>query len=61
MPVYEYDCSDCGERFEAFLKRADEDVACPRCGGARLAKRFSVFAAKGGGPGAAGDGPPRPT
>jgi len=60
MPIYEYDCRDCRERFEAFLKRADEDVTCPRCGGTRIEKRFSVFAAKGGGPGAS-EPAPRPT
>lgn len=61
MPVYEYDCPDCGARFEAYLKTTDERVACPRCGGTRLEKRFSVFAAaKGAGPAAAA-APPRPT
>ena len=61
MPLYEYDCRDCRERFEAYLKTSDEAVACPRCGGARLDKRFSVFAAKGGGAGADIGTAPRPT
>jgi putative FmdB family regulatory protein len=34
MPIYEYRCKGCGEKFEAFrsIHDKDDDVACPRCG-----------------------------
>ncbi len=44
MPIYEYECNDCGERFE-FLLRGEEQPACPSCGATRLVKQFSVPAA----------------
>ena len=33
MPVYEYECNKCGEKFEARrnLSDKDEDVRCPKC------------------------------
>ena len=34
MPLYEYECSSCGRRFEVIQKFADEPVkTCPHCGG----------------------------
>ena len=33
MPIYEFECESCGERFEE-LVAAGEDVRCPVCGGA---------------------------
>jgi len=34
MPLYEYGCSDCGERLEVLQKVSDAPLAmCPRCGG----------------------------
>jgi len=48
MPIYEYDCEECGHRFEFLVQRADEQPACPSCGATRLKKRFSVFAPSGG-------------
>ena len=53
MPIYEYDCENCGHRFEKLLKRTDEPVACPKCGADRVAKRFSTFSASTKGPPAA--------
>ena len=47
MPIYEYDCKQCGHRFEK-LVRSDEAVTCPQCKSEEIAKRFSVFAANGG-------------
>ena len=34
MPIYEYQCLMCGERFEAFrgIKDDDREVECPVCG-----------------------------
>jgi len=41
MPIYEYECRDCGERFEHLL-RGDERPACPACGGEKLEKQISA-------------------
>ena len=35
MPIYEYECNDCGYRFERHQSIASEPVKrCPHCGGA---------------------------
>jgi putative FmdB family regulatory protein len=35
MPLYEYQCDDCGERFERIRKFSDPPLEepCPKCGG----------------------------
>ena len=34
MPTYEYECLECGHRFEEFQKMSDEPIQkCPKCGG----------------------------
>ncbi len=34
MPVYEYSCAECGERFEQYRKVTARSAArCPECGG----------------------------
>ena len=34
MPLYEYRCTQCGNRFEKIQKfNAEPEVACPKCGG----------------------------
>ncbi len=43
MPIYEYACADCGERFET-LVRSDTIPQCPQCCSTDLAKQISVFA-----------------
>jgi putative FmdB family regulatory protein len=48
MPIFEYDCLECGERFEFLVQRADEKPTCPRCGADRIEKAFSVFASRSG-------------
>lgn len=44
MPIYEYTCNDCGNRFE-WLTRSDEKPACPSCGRSSLTKELSLPAA----------------
>ena len=51
MPLYEYRCRACGERFEV-LQRLGADghgLQCPRCGTAQPERVLSTFAAHGGG------------
>jgi len=34
MPTYEYECTECGNRFEVFQKMSEDPVkSCPACGG----------------------------
>ena len=41
MPLYEYQCDNCGHRFEVIQKFSDAPVAvCPKCGGP-VTKLFS--------------------
>ncbi|MBC7233788.1 MAG: zinc ribbon domain-containing protein [Chloroflexi bacterium] len=49
MPIYEYRCNECGEKFEKWLRSmsATEDVRCPRCGSRRVAKAISLFGKSG--------------
>ena len=47
MPLYEYQCSGCDERFEALQRIGDDgkDLTCPACGKRKPNKVFSSFAA----------------
>lgn len=33
MPILSYTCPHCGKKFEELVKRHDEEVICPVCGG----------------------------
>ncbi|MGI5816861.1 MAG: FmdB family zinc ribbon protein [Armatimonadota bacterium] len=53
MPLYEYECGGCGERFEALVsaKHRDETRTCPACGGEEtelVPSTFAVGVAKAG-------------
>lgn len=43
MPIYEYDCRQCGHAFET-LVRSGSEPECPGCRSTDLAKKLSVFA-----------------
>ncbi len=52
MPIYEYQCQDCGEELEALRKLSDPPlVDCPACHKPALIKKVSAaaFRLKGGG------------
>ncbi|HLH17651.1 MAG TPA: zinc ribbon domain-containing protein [Bryobacteraceae bacterium] len=51
MPIYEYQCQDCGNRFEKLVRRTAEADAleCPSCGQKHLKQELSVFAAHANG------------
>lgn len=60
MPMYEFRCLRCGERFEKLLKMqdADSDLECPKCGVKETERLLSSFATGGsGGGGGGGCGP----
>ena len=46
MPIYEYRCQLCEERFEQLvpLRAEDPSVTCPRCGTQEIRKLLSTFA-----------------
>jgi len=45
MPVYEYECSKCGEKFELRRNIADKDsdISCPKCGAKAPKRVLSLF------------------
>jgi putative FmdB family regulatory protein len=45
MPIYEYECSDCGHQLEVMRKISDEPLTgCPSCGREALRKMISKVA-----------------
>lgn len=50
MPVYEYRCRLCGERFEKLVRTASNPpvIVCPRCGSEEVQKEISLFGLGGG-------------
>ena len=40
MPVYEFECSKCGTRFEELVK-AGQAAPCPQCGSSEVERRYS--------------------
>jgi putative FmdB family regulatory protein len=57
MPIYEYRCPSCDERFEELVRSSDPPVACPSCGTADVERLLSVFAGVGGSSSAASSSP----
>ena len=51
MPIYEYKCDSCGNKFEKLLRRREESagLTCPSCGDSHLSQEFSTFAAHANG------------
>jgi putative FmdB family regulatory protein len=45
MPIYEYDCAACKERFEELVAASrEQDVRCPSCGSSEVERVMSTFA-----------------
>jgi putative FmdB family regulatory protein len=47
MPIYEYVCMSCEAHFEELVRYDDASPACPDCGGSKVSRQLSVFAAHG--------------
>lgn len=45
MPIYEYVCDDCGERYERIVMSKKQVITCPKCASAKHTIQLSVFAA----------------
>lgn len=60
MPIYEFQCADCGERKEILFRNNDEKVEmkCEKCGSENLQRVLSStnFSVSGGGSGTASSG-----
>lgn len=46
MPIYEYLCRNCNEKFSLLIRRigASDTVQCPGCGAANMERLLSTFA-----------------
>lgn len=53
MPVYEYTCGDCAQRFDLYVphRTLSDTVACRHCGGTNVRRLVSTFAMVGAGAG----------
>lgn len=49
MPLYEYICLACEDRFDARRGLTESDPPCPSCGQDRVRKQLSLFASGGNG------------
>lgn len=50
MPIYEFICKPCDERFETLISISRIDEAkCPVCGSGELKRVMSMFSARTGG------------
>lgn len=47
MPIYEYVCVNCGQKFEMRrgFGQADDPATCPECGDQRVRRLLSTFVA----------------
>jgi putative FmdB family regulatory protein len=54
MPIYEYICDDCSERFEKIVINRQQEVTCPKCSSRKATIQLSVFATAGSGPAPSG-------
>ncbi|MCL5006337.1 MAG: zinc ribbon domain-containing protein [Acidobacteria bacterium] len=47
MPIFEYQCQDCGAQFEKISYASDVKILCKNCSSPRVRKLLSVFAVSG--------------
>lgn len=62
MPIYEYECGKCGEKFEVLQKASEtnEGLCCPKCQADKPERVLSAFCSGSskGAPGAASHSSP---
>jgi putative FmdB family regulatory protein len=42
MPIFEYECLNCGKVFEELVLKKDEVIVCPACDCPEIEKKISV-------------------
>lgn len=49
MPIYEYKCLECKEKFDKFVRSmtTEYEIECPRCHSLRVEKALSLFGTSG--------------
>jgi putative FmdB family regulatory protein len=47
VPIYEFECEECGARFEELVAAGAVDLACPRCGSTRTRRLISAVSPPG--------------
>jgi len=43
MPIYDYKCSECGNKFEILVMNKKEEIICPACESSNIKKCLSTF------------------
>ena len=63
MPIYEYECQDCGTRFEKLVRSVQgaEQIVCPGCQSESVVRQISAFAMARSSPGVSDSLPTGPT
>jgi putative FmdB family regulatory protein len=47
MPIYEFECEECGARFEELVAAGMSEIACQECGSTRTRRIYSVLSPPG--------------
>ena len=49
MPIYEFDCKECGSSFDKLVRSAAAigEVTCPGCDSPDIKKKLSLFSSRG--------------
>jgi putative FmdB family regulatory protein len=45
MPIYEYQCEECGTRHEKLVMAKGQEIVCPKCASGKQTIQISVFSA----------------
>jgi putative FmdB family regulatory protein len=54
VPIYEFECEECGERFEELVAAGAESAVCPACGARETRRLLSPVSPPGRQPRGAG-------
>jgi putative FmdB family regulatory protein len=54
MPIYEFECEGCGERFEELVAASTASAPCPQCGSEETRRLISTVSPPGRQPRGAG-------
>ncbi|HBG15183.1 MAG TPA: hypothetical protein DDW93_00255 [Firmicutes bacterium] len=43
MPIYEFSCQQCKNKFEELCQQGTKQISCPKCGSKETVRLFSTF------------------